>query len=424
MKKNYKQILGLMVVIISLVGSSVGLGGAQVDAATSSQNPDAKRAFSHMVFLGDSITAGYEPGVKAANYDGFAPRLAEQGLFRSAVQSQNHSILGLTSTGLDNYLSEVTAGSKITTNDIQANLPGAVYSLGTIQAKKDIAQADLITVTIGGNDFLNALGSLNELPQDISSLNLDQVGTKYKINIDHIMKQLTSLNAKAVIVVADQYQPMPAEVGTQLYAGLNTVANQFSQIVDQTVKSYVAQGYDVRVAHVSKDFPGKELAMTHIAEGDIHPNQTGYDAIAHTFAQTIWGSKGDRTPFIKGQSATSGTPVIVTNGQALQTAYAPLIRKGKTYVTLRDVTTALGATVNWSNATQTATIQSGKNKISIPVNSKQIKVNGANQTIDNSAFIQTTKGTQKVYVPLTVLTQAFDYNVQYVARWKAVFIRS
>lgn len=424
MKSNSKGILYFVMIMFILVSSSAGIGSSSVHAATTSQTPDPKRAFSHMVFLGDSLTAGYEPGVKASHYDGFATRVAEQGLFRATVQSDNHSILGLTSTGLDNYLSAVTAGTAITTKDIQSNLPGAVYTLDTVQAKKDIAQADLITITIGGNDFLNALGSLNELPQDISSLNLDQVGTKYKINIGNIMKQVTSLNPKATIVVADQYQPMPVQVGTKLYAGLNTVANQFSQIVDQTAKSYVAKGYDVRVAHISKDFPGKELAMTHIAEGDIHPNQTGYDAIARTFIQTIWGSKGYLSTFVKGQSSSSATPVIVTNGQPLATTYKPIIRNGKTYVTLRDVTTALGATVNWSNTSQTATIQSDKNKISIPVNSPKIKVNGATQSVDYAAFVQTTKGISKVYVPLTVLTQAFDYDVQYVARWKAVFVRS
>ncbi|MFD1988639.1 stalk domain-containing protein [Paenibacillus nicotianae] len=423
MKSNHKGIVYFLIVMLGLVSSSAGIGISSVHAATTSQNPDPKQAFAHMVFLGDSITAGYEPGVKAANYDGFAPRVAEQGLFRASVQSDNHSILGLTSTGLDNYLRAITAGSKITTNDVQTNLPGAVYTLDTTQAKKDIAQADLITITIGGNDFLNALGSLSALPQDISTLNLDQVGTKYNINIDNIIKQVTALNPKATIVVADQYQPMPAQVGTKLYAGLNTVADQFSQIVDQTAKSYVAKGYDVRVAHISKDFPGKELAMTHIAEGDIHPNQTGYDAIARTFIQTIWGSKGYLTPFTKGQSSASTTPAIVTKGQPLSTTYKPVIRNGKTYVTLRDVTTALGATVNWSNASQTATIKNGKNNISIPVNSQKIKVNGATQTIANPAFVQTNKGISKVYVPLTVLTQAFDYDVQYVARWKAVFIR-
>lgn len=419
MNKSNIRLMYLFIVMISLVGSSIT--SSSVYAATSTA--DTKRAFNHMVFLGDSLTVGYEPQVKAANYDGFTPRIAEQGLFRGNVQSDNLGILGLTSTGLDNYLMAVKAGESITTQEIQSDLPGKVATFNTTQAKKDITEADLITITIGGNDFLNALGSLNSLPQDVSSLNLDQVGAKYQININSIINQITTLNPKAVIVVADQYQPLPAQVGTKLYAGLNSVADQFSQIVDQTAKSYVDKGYDVRVAHVSNNFPNKELAMTHIATGDIHPNAIGYDAIARTFVETIWGSNGYRTPFINGQSSSATTPVIVTDGQPLATTYATIIRNGKTYVTLRDVTTALGATVSWSNASQTASVKSGKNKVSIPVDSKKVQINGVTTSIDNAAFVQTTKGVSKVYVPLTVLTQAFDYDVQYVARWKAVFIR-
>lgn len=54
-----------------------------------------------IVALGDSITAGYEPGMTEQSVPyGFVERLREQGLFHERTSAVNYGILGLTSEGL------------------------------------------------------------------------------------------------------------------------------------------------------------------------------------------------------------------------------------------------------------------------------------------------------------------------------------
>ncbi len=403
-------------------GADAMNGAATVTAASTSSIPSStiakggNQAYPNIVFLGDSLTVGYEPDRKASSYDGFTVRLKEQELFRGRATVDNEGILGLTSSGLHNYLNAITAGKKVSTSDIQSNLPGAARTLDGASVAKQIRSANLITITIGGNDFLNALGSLTALPQDLSGLNLEPVISGYETNLKAIVDQLIALNPSATIVIADQYQPVPAVSGAGLYSNLNALAAQFSEIVSQTASSYKAQGKDVRVAHIAEAFKGNELSMTHIAEGDIHPNASGYQSIAVAFSRAIWGENGYRTPPTS-VNATDRT-IVYTNGRLLNSSTPPLVRNGRTYVALRDVTTALGARVAWSEQTKQATV-TGSSKVVIPLNGNAIRVNGQNVPTDAPAFVQ--EG--KTYVPLAVLADGLGYDVQYVKRWKAVFVR-
>ncbi|WP_411348941.1 stalk domain-containing protein [Paenibacillus sp. WLX2291] len=417
-QETTRMIAQYMMILTLLLGGSGITGGMTTTAYGAAATGASKtQAYEHMVFLGDSLTVGYEPGIAAADYDGFAPRLEEQELFRGHAQADNAGILGLTSTGLKHYMDAITAGRSVSTADIQSTLPGATRTLDGAATRKEIQAADLITITIGGNDFLNALGSLTALPQDLSQINLQPVLNTYRTNLGSILDQLTTLNPNAVIVIADQYQPVPLLAGATLYHDLNETAAEFSSIIDDTVSTYTTKGNDIRVAHVSPSFQGKELAMTHIAAGDIHPNATGYQAMAVAFSIAIWGETGYMTP----ASAVNGTDqtILYTNGKLLQSQSKPIIRSGRTYVALRDVTTALGAEVSWSSTTKQATVTNGSSKVMVPLNSKILKVNNQSVTTDAAAFMQQ----NKVYVPIAVLADQFAYDVHYVNRWKAVFIR-
>ncbi|ANF95521.1 stalk domain-containing protein [Paenibacillus bovis] len=405
--------------ILLLLGSGSG-GAASTVYGAAAGDTGHQQAYEHMVFLGDSLTAGYEPDVEYSEYDGFTTRLAEQELFRGRSQAVNNGILGLTSEGLNNYMNAITAGRSISTANIQTGLPGSSRTLDGAQTARDIRSADLITITIGGNDFLNALGSLTALPQDLSSIDLTPITQGYRTHITSIVDQLTTLNPKAVIVIADQYQPVPMLAGAGLYRDLNKAAASFSQIVEETADHYKQQGIDVRVAHVAAAFQGQELAMTHISEGDIHPNAAGYESMAVAFSKAIWGDRGYMTP------ATSGTgeSVIYTNGSQLKTADQPIVRNGRTYVVLRDVTAALGAQVSWSASNRSAVISSEDKQITIPLNSKKIQINSKQVSTDAAAFMNGTGSKSKVYVPLSLLADSLGYEVHYVNRWKAVFIRN
>ncbi len=389
--------------------------GSTYGGTTTSTSP-GDRAYENMVFLGDSLTAGYEPDRTAKNFDGFTTRLKEEELFRGHASANNQGILGLTSSGLRNYMDAVTAGKTVSTHDLQKNLRFPAYKLDGAKIADQLRKANLITITIGGNDFLDALGPLEKLPNDLSKMNLKPVITRYQENMEAILNQLTALNPSATIVVADQYQPVPELVGEDLYRDLNALATEFSNVVSRTVSSYDNKQEDVRMAHMFSAFKGKELDLTHIADKDIHPTQTGYTVMAQVFSQTIWGKNGYRTP--PTTTKDKNRVVVYTNGKLFNSSAPPIMRDGRLYVALSDVATELNAKVSWSAGTKQAAII-GDKPIIIPINSRTILVDGKSVTTDAPAFVQ--QG--KTYVPIVLLANQLDYDLQYVKRWKAVFIR-
>ncbi|MGG2993966.1 stalk domain-containing protein [Paenibacillus macerans] len=375
-----------------------------------------------IVALGDSITAGYEPGMDASGISyGFVERLKEQGLFHGRTRAVNYGILGLTSEGLKNYVAAVRAGGPVTADAIQLKLADprmAALAAGTAEAKRQLEQADLITITIGGNDLLRLLPDVQHVSLDELRSGADEILNAYAENVRVVIGMLTELNPSAQIVLADQYQPVPELAGSAVYGELTAMAGKFTAIVDGIAAGFAADAKPVQAAHVAAAFQGRELSLTHIfAESDIHPNQAGYEEIAKVFAQAVWG-------IYRETAARSGAaPIsIVVKGQELKTPYPPVLKNGQTFVAIKDITEAIGAESKWDSRTQTASVVYGSRTAVIPIGSGQITVNGTSASTASPAFLQTIGGEHKTYVPLTLLAQGLGLDVQYSAKMKTVFV--
>ncbi|WP_408893894.1 stalk domain-containing protein [Paenibacillus taichungensis] len=373
-----------------------------------------------LVTLGDSITVGYEPNLKELPY-GYVERLQEQGLLHGRTQVDNYGIAGLKSSGLKNFADAIKEGKALTSEAIQPSLPdprAAQVGANIAAIRESVAGANLVAVTIGGNDVSELLGSADKLSDAELEAKVKELLTSYTVNVSAVINDIHEINPNAKIVIADQYQPMPEVAGKALYAKLMEASQGFTATIDGIATEFSAKGIDVKVAHVAKEFVGGEGTMTHmIKDRDFHPNQFGYEAIAKVFAETIWGD------YTKLTAPAAGQPMnIIVSGKTLDTPYKPINRNGKNFVAIQDIVNAVGATTVWDNKTSTATITYGDRKVAVKIGATAVQVNGASVAVDTPAFLSKVGTESKTYVPLAMVAEGLGFDVQYVAKLKTVFV--
>jgi len=407
--KNFLKTTGIFLLLFSIVAISL---------TTPSLAKAEVKAFEY-VALGDSLTVGYEPGMILHSVPyGFADRLYEQAMYYGRTNYTNYGIGGLKSDGLRNYLEALHFGKEITAEQVQPGLiqidprlEDRIAQIKKVQEK--IKNANLITVTIGGND----LRDLPILYKEKSSSEFDEiVNERTKIisaNVKASIEFLTKENPDALIVLADQYQPYPyIEKFTDkaLYDKLNAVKDQMSAEYQRIIAGFVQEGKNIKIAQVAKEFVGNELLFTHIFKSDIHPNQNGYEKIAQVFAKTIWGTYN--TP--KNRNPIS----IVVGGVELETKNKPVMINGRTYLPIREYSEQLGAKVSWDSKTKSAVITHGDKKARF-----------TSETVLQTADLEGSKFTgnillynSKVYVSLRAVAEGLQFDVVYISRSKTAYI--
>lgn len=262
------------------------------------------------VALGDSITTGY--GLNSPTTESFAALLAEKGNF------------ALTNLAEDGETTETLLQT------IQNNSTG-------------IKKADVITITIGGNDLMNVLYEFlakkynaDETNQDtpvdvkkikeiLQSQNSSDFLKKMKLlnyitaednmtdlqnsitteinsvalNFSQIIARLRGLNKNATIIVATQYNPY--EYATEnaneaIYSYAQQISGLFTSILEElNSKLKLASSLGYQCADVSEAFSEAvnknqnpcNAAFDGIAtlDFDFHPNAYGHELIAETMSE-------------------------------------------------------------------------------------------------------------------------------------------
>ncbi|WP_145410040.1 stalk domain-containing protein [Paenibacillus xylanexedens] len=418
----------LLLASSALPAHAAEAGTSTLPASTSEASLPAKKDAVavtkefRIVTLGDSITVGYEPNLKQQDQPyGYVERLQEQGLLHGRTQVDNYGIAGLKSSGLKTFTTAIKEGKTLTSEAIQPSLPdprAGQIGANTAAIRESIAQANLVAITIGGNDVSELLGTANKMSDQELQEKVKELLTTYTANINATITDIHEINPTARIVIADQYQPMPEVAGKELYAKLMEASKGFTTTIDGIAAQFTAQGVDVQVAHVAKEFIGGEGTMTHmIRDRDFHPNQLGYASIAEVFSKTIWGN------YTKLTAPAAGEPMnIIVSGKALNTPYKPIIRSGKNFVAIQDIVNAVGATTVWDNKTSTATITYGDRKVAVKIGANAVLVNGASVKVDTPAFLNKVGKESKTYVPLAMVAEGLGFDVQYLAKLKTVFV--
>jgi len=200
-----------------------------------------------VVALGDSLTRG-TGDVTGQGYVGLF-REAYANRSKQPIQLHNLAINGLTSAEL-------------------------LAQLAQKQVQQLLASADLILLTIGGNDLFRLSGGLYELDEQ----GIEEALAELKQNFTAILDKLRAYNPQSMIVYIALYNPFgdteAAALTTPPLLEWNSTAQQTAAQYDRVI---VVPTYDL--------FAEKEAE--YLYSDHFHPNSAGYSRIAERVLQAV-----------------------------------------------------------------------------------------------------------------------------------------
>ncbi|MBY9079835.1 copper amine oxidase [Paenibacillus sp. HN-1] len=420
-KRRAASCLLLLAFILSFGALGAYAAASPVTAASAAPEPLG------IVTLGDSITAGYEPGMTLNSQPyGYSERLLEQAWFHGQRATLgNYGILGLTTAGLRNYTAALKDGTAISASAVQPGISDPrmdEFAAKAAQTKADLAGAKLIAITIGGNDVSSLLLDAKNLTDAELQSRVQQMLASYTTNVTAALENIRAINPTATIMLADQYQPVPSLYAGASYNKLMSAAASFTQTTDALAQQVTRNDAPVLVAHVAARFAGQESSLTHIiSHTDFHPTQLGYEMIAKVFTEMLWGDYRVPSTFLTA-TASPRPMTIVVNGAELNTPNKPVNKGGQNFLPLADIVKAMGAAGTWDNKTSSATIVYGGRTAVITIGSNTMTVNGQKVQVANPAFLQKNGKEVKTYLPLAALASGLGFDVQYSAQLRTAFI--
>lgn len=262
-----------------------------------------------LLVLGDSISAGYGLTEPAKRYGD---------LLASNLKLENGT-----------YTNKAASGAK--SSDLVTALAGM---------EADVQAADLIAISIGGNDVIGAFVDIAKLqnPQvtDIQSavmtyafMNAQQQAALFSSenaqailasatvgltqNVAASLSVIKDFNSEARVILLLQYDPLQ---GVAQYASLDAYLNQAIAQLNQLVESAAqAKGYETLDVYAA--FAGNTARYVNIANMDIHPTEAGHAKIAELLAAQVRSSANShkvRATYKAGEKADTVYSVDVSWG--------------------------------------------------------------------------------------------------------------
>ena len=229
---------------------------------------DKKKVVTY-VAIGDSLTKGVGD---STNQGGFVPLLAqslsnESGLEFKAI---NYGVSGNTSSQILSRMQEKK------------------------EIRKDLKRAQLLTITVGGNDLRKAI------LEDTSNLDLDRfekASKAYEKNLKQIIELARKDNPDLPVYVVGIYNPLYLNFPD--LTELQTLVDQWNQRTEVTLSAYqgvyfvpindlLYKGIDGK-SGVTESELGKETVTNDALydEDSFHPNNTGYEIIKEAVLEKI-----------------------------------------------------------------------------------------------------------------------------------------
>lgn len=182
-----------------------------------------------------------------------------------------------------NRLSFYTKGfskSGYTTDDVRNDIENnktIIVDNKKINIKEALRESDLVTISIGANDFIKDLSladfytKFNNIAQ--SKKEIDDIGLKVK---DLIV--LIKGYAKNQIILVSYYNPLPR---------MSTLKSDIDELVKYSNNIYqdICDELDITCVNIFADFDGNEDFLPNPL--DIHPNIDGYKEIASEIIKKI-----------------------------------------------------------------------------------------------------------------------------------------
>lgn len=198
--------------------------------------------------LGDSI--GYGSGILNSKEACYGRIVADTNGYEYA----NHAIPGHTTTNL-------------------------IARLGEEKVKSDVAKADIISISIGGNDFLmnNLYGLMFDAMVKGDYSEFDAIGHKFYNNFSTIMELIRALNSDAVIFMQTLYNPQSGYLRAPYQQGADRINGAILKYAEEHPGEIIV--VDVASA-LNSD-------MGNFASDSIHPSAKGNEAIAKLLLSEI-----------------------------------------------------------------------------------------------------------------------------------------
>lgn len=144
----------------------------------------------------------------------------------------------------------------------------------------DVAAADIISLSIGGNDFL--LGNLPAMIFDATVkgdyTKFDEVTARFYTNFCAIIAKIKALNPDAVLLAQTLYNPRYDSLRDAYQQGADRLNNAFLRYLEENPGAYV-------LVDVGTAFEGKE---EYIAADTIHPSVEGNLVIARLVLAALY----------------------------------------------------------------------------------------------------------------------------------------
>ncbi len=205
----------------------------------------------HVIGLGDSLTQGVGDELKNEGYFG-------------RVTSRMSDWKGVKDVDASNLAKRGRRSDQL------------IDQLGEIEIQSSIKKADLIYLTIGGNDIMKVFKSnLFNLKTEPFYVELG----KFENRLDELLTIIRDLNGDAIIVVAGLYNP---------FSIVTDESNEFEDIIDDW-----NEAIEVRTIMAGKScfvpvvdlFDSNDNMVYHT--DFFHPNAKGYDAMAARFLERL-----------------------------------------------------------------------------------------------------------------------------------------
>jgi len=189
-----------------------------------------------------------------------------------------------------------------------------------------------------------------------------------------------TLEAKYQAPVVDTTKPVvDATAPTEVTAPMVTVAGKVTDNV-----SVVSLWIGAMKVDFAPD--GTFSAKVEVVEGANTIKVVAFDAA---------GNMGDKTLTVTYKKAEFtvvkvwiGSDIMTVNDKATQLDVAPEIKDGRTFLPLRSIAEALGATVDWIAETKGITVTLGETTIGLQIGNTSAVVNGTVKTLDVAPYIK------------------------------------
>lgn len=225
--------------------------------------------------LGDSIA--YGSGISNSKEACYGKIVADT----NGYDYVNHSIPGHTTTNLINRLSNETV---IT----------------------DLKKADIISISIGGNDFLmsNLIGLMFDSIVKGDHSEFDRIAEGFYTNFCEIIRIINSHNEDAVILMQTLYNPQSGYLRAPYQQG----ADRINAAIERYNSEHPNEIIIVDVASALGNDP------TNYADDEIHPSAKGNEILAETVLDKIYELNlgSNTTPIISAKGEDIQIPAIFT----------------------------------------------------------------------------------------------------------------